>query len=173
MSSNFMPWFCRKYSCIHTLRVIKQRQFFFADFLNHTQGFKYFKRYSSGFTFCNANQRLFSFKTTTKWALPRTHHYRYLWSTPGVKHTEILNLAGSLKLSGTCQFPKGFLKTWVFSKNYWGNFSRNFSNYRNRSQQRNRTTAIYTVALVIVVLGTSYAAVPLYRIFCQVGTWLL
>ena len=38
----------------------------------------------------------------------------------------------------------------------------------NFTQRKNQTTAIYTVALVIVVLGISYAAVPLYRMFCQV-----
>ena len=47
-------------------------------------------------------------------------------------------------------------------------FSRNFSSFQNSYHQKNKTTAIYTIALVTVVLGGSYAAVPLYRIFCQV-----
>lgn len=47
-------------------------------------------------------------------------------------------------------------------------FSRNFSSFHNSYQQKNKTTAIYIIALVTVVLGGSYAAVPLYRIFCQV-----
>lgn len=32
---------------------------------------------------------------------------------------------------------------------------------------RNSTTAIYVIALVITVVGLSYLAVPLYRLFCQ------
>lgn len=47
--------------------------------------------------------------------------------------------------------------------------------YGNRSvyssssafNERNRTTAIYVVALAITVMGFSYLAVPLYRLFCQ------
>ena len=31
----------------------------------------------------------------------------------------------------------------------------------------NRSTALYMVALTVVVVGLSYAAVPLYRLFCQ------
>ena len=40
---------------------------------------------------------------------------------------------------------------------------------RRSSQQKsaNRNTAMYAVAIAIVVTGLSYAAVPLYRIFCQ------
>ena len=34
--------------------------------------------------------------------------------------------------------------------------------------RRNATVVIYTVAAVIGVAGMSYAAVPLYRLFCQV-----
>ena len=34
---------------------------------------------------------------------------------------------------------------------------------------RNSTTAIYVIALVITVVGLSYLAVPLYRLFCQVS----
>lgn len=34
---------------------------------------------------------------------------------------------------------------------------------------RNRTTAIYVIALAITVMGFSYLAVPLYRLFCQVS----
>ena len=34
----------------------------------------------------------------------------------------------------------------------------------------NRRTVIYTVAVAVGVVGLTYAAVPLYRLFCQVGT---
>ncbi|EDV27918.1 uncharacterized protein TRIADDRAFT_37145 [Trichoplax adhaerens] len=35
------------------------------------------------------------------------------------------------------------------------------------SKGKNRTTMIYVIALAIAVIGLSYAAVPLYRVFCQ------
>ena len=35
---------------------------------------------------------------------------------------------------------------------------------------RNRTTAIYVIAVAITVVGFSYLAVPLYRLFCQVSS---
>ena len=34
--------------------------------------------------------------------------------------------------------------------------------------QRNRTTVIYVISLAVAVVGFSYAAVPLYRLYCQV-----
>ena len=34
--------------------------------------------------------------------------------------------------------------------------------------ERNKTTAIYVIALAVEVMGFSYLAVPLYRLFCQV-----
>lgn len=94
-------------------------------------------------------------------------------------HTR-LNYGGISKLLPSPNLRKIWANKWLlysfknneeFSKglNCWGQSSRNISNSMNRHQQRNRTTAVYTVALVIVVLGASYAAVPLYRIFCQVG----
>ena len=44
------------------------------------------------------------------------------------------------------------------------------STHKNQSpwQQSNKTTVTYMIAIAIVVVGLSYAAVPLYRIFCQV-----
>ena len=44
------------------------------------------------------------------------------------------------------------------------------STHKNQSpwQQPNKTTVTYMIAIAIVVVGLSYAAVPLYRIFCQV-----
>ena len=42
-------------------------------------------------------------------------------------------------------------------------------NRKRSSRQRtaNKNTALYAVAIAIAVTGLSYAAVPLYRIFCQ------
>jgi len=41
------------------------------------------------------------------------------------------------------------------------------SNSSSTFNERNRTTAIYVIALAITVMGFSYLAVPLYRLFCQ------
>ncbi|XP_027059838.1 cytochrome c oxidase assembly protein COX11, mitochondrial-like [Pocillopora damicornis] len=35
------------------------------------------------------------------------------------------------------------------------------------SSMRNKTTAIYIIALAVTVVGASYLAVPLYRLYCQ------
>ena len=43
------------------------------------------------------------------------------------------------------------------------------SNSSSAFNERNRTTAIYVIALAITVVGFSYLAVPLYRLFCQVS----
>lgn len=41
--------------------------------------------------------------------------------------------------------------------------------YHNPEQKkRSQSTALYMTGLGILVVGLSYAAVPLYRIFCQV-----
>ena len=36
------------------------------------------------------------------------------------------------------------------------------------SKERNLTTLLYLISLAVLTTGASYAAVPLYRIFCQV-----
>jgi hypothetical protein len=36
------------------------------------------------------------------------------------------------------------------------------------SKERNLTTLLYLISLAVLTAGASYAAVPLYRIFCQV-----
>ena len=35
------------------------------------------------------------------------------------------------------------------------------------TRERNRTTLLYLVSAAIATVGASYAAVPLYRVFCQ------
>lgn len=45
--------------------------------------------------------------------------------------------------------------------------------YRSIDKEKNRSIAMSLTALVVIVLGLSYAAVPLYRIYCQkTGTGL-
>lgn len=51
-------------------------------------------------------------------------------------------------------------ETWRFAGTHVGSSAFN---------ARNRTTAIYVIALAITVMGFSYLAVPLYRLFCQVS----
>lgn len=36
-------------------------------------------------------------------------------------------------------------------------------------RQRNKTVLTYMAAAAVGMLGASYAAVPLYRLYCQVG----
>lgn len=36
-------------------------------------------------------------------------------------------------------------------------------------RRRNKTTLTYVAAVAVAMLGASYAAVPLYRLYCQVG----
>lgn len=47
---------------------------------------------------------------------------------------------------------------------------RNFSKIPHESERRKniRTTAYYMTSIGVIFVGLSYAAVPLYRIFCQV-----
>ena len=59
------------------------------------------------------------------------------------------------------QSPKNYVLTY-------GMVGRNYSTKRTHQSGRNRSTLIYTTATAIIVLGLSYAAVPLYRMFCQV-----
>ena len=49
-----------------------------------------------------------------------------------------------------------------------GLFSRNFSKSQQSTREKNKSTAIYIIAVATVVLGGSYASVPLYRLYCQV-----
>lgn len=41
------------------------------------------------------------------------------------------------------------------------------------SKERNLTTLLYLVSLAVLTTGAAYAAVPLYRIFCQVQSFLV
>ena len=154
MFIKFGNLFLRKYSCFPTLGFIKHRGFFVTElFCKHSSVINdhgtlslFRKLYSSG-NFSNKVTILGNSRIPTCWRC--CNH-------------------------GTLRFQR-HVACWVLSRqNNWGQFSRNFSSSRNPYQKRNRTTAIYTIALAIVVLGASYAAVPLYRIFCQViGLWSL
>ena len=51
---------------------------------------------------------------------------------------------------------------------YCNGVRRCYTTGRNRQSRSNLSTLVYSTAAAIVVLGLSYAAVPLYRMFCQV-----
>ncbi len=54
---------------------------------------------------------------------------------------------------------------------FWTKFDNFFERERPRKYQttseRNKTTLLYLASVMILTVGASYAAVPLYRIFCQ------
>ena len=43
-----------------------------------------------------------------------------------------------------------------------------YKRYNQFSRNDNVATAIYSVAWIVLIVGFAYAAVPLYRLFCQV-----
>lgn len=46
-------------------------------------------------------------------------------------------------------------------------FKRRFNRRMQTSKERSQTTMVYVVSVGILTAGASYAAVPLYRMFCQ------
>ncbi len=55
-------------------------------------------------------------------------------------------------------------------KFHYGRYNKLYSNHANKNQSssKGKSTVYYVVALGVLVGGLSYAAVPLYRLFCQV-----
>lgn len=155
MFGNFTRWLFRKYSPVRWLTFTTQRGLFVSHSLHSINGCK---QSFSSLGSCKNGKRFLGW-------LPflRQYNYRDLGISKIPESWSYCDIEAA-------KFPNGFGKRWVFStRNHChGPFSRNFSSSRNHYQVRNRTTATYTIALVIVVLGASYAAVPLYRIFCQV-----
>ena len=155
--SNFVPWFFR-------LRCIKHGRFL-ASVVYRNNG--YIKLHTnSSLNSCHAQGITISQHSTKLYG-------RFQYSnSAGLSYGGISKLHSwnFNEIARASRFQYNFdINKWMFLNGlYLRQFSRNFSNSRNHYQQRNRTTAIYTVALVVVVLGVSYAAVPLYRIFCQV-----
>lgn len=59
-----------------------------------------------------------------------------------------------------------------FQTNISKRFSKNYSNTPNSNHNlKLRSTLYYITAAGILVIGLSYAAVPLYRIFCQSSSY--
>lgn len=57
------------------------------------------------------------------------------------------------------------------NKNAFQQVLRSYSNKQNDRSYRNRSTVYYITGVGVLAVGLSYAAVPLYRLFCQV--WAL
>ena len=55
----------------------------------------------------------------------------------------------------------------VKKANWWTKWKRRTTREYQTSAERSRTTMMYLMSLVILTVGASYAAVPLYRVFCQ------
>ena len=154
--SNFLPCFLRKCSPIQSICFLKHGRLYSSHLLRNIQG-------------CNLYKSSLNFVPKT-FSTKQTETFSYS-NCSSLLNGGILKLFNSLNFykTGSAKCHHGFYNNWMFSKTFkCRGQSRNFSNSRNHYQQKNRTTAIYTVAIVIVVLGVSYAAVPLYRIFCQV-----
>ncbi|XP_046855577.1 cytochrome c oxidase assembly protein COX11, mitochondrial-like isoform X2 [Xenia sp. Carnegie-2017] len=143
MLNNLLSWSSTSRFPIHLLRTIKQRL-----------EFKEISRvvYASGLHFHTQRKVLINSSTSTS---KISCYCRFFYAgNPGFNsyHSSV-NHWSLNKL-------KYINRNWMLKydvRRYRSNFT----------QRKNQTTAIYTVALVIVVLGISYAAVPLYRMFCQ------
>ena len=56
----------------------------------------------------------------------------------------------------------------IQSKGLHGKANSGHSRAKFNMSERHKSVAMYTVSVVILVCGGSYAAVPLYRLYCQV-----
>ena len=68
------------------------------------------------------------------------------------------------------QSRKKITDRYVLSRYHFSTSSPNFfaRNVDSGKNKRSQSTLYYLGALGVLVVGASYAAVPLYRIFCQV-----
>lgn len=67
---------------------------------------------------------------------------------------------------------KNHCKKFNFTKYFFhtngGRFSKpNLSSFEETQRNKNKSTLYYVTAAGVLVVGLSYAAVPLYRMFCQ------
>lgn len=63
--------------------------------------------------------------------------------------------------------------TPIKNANWWTKWKRQTMNYERRltSAEKNTTTLLYLISLAILTAGASYAAVPLYRMFCAATSY--
>ena len=73
--------------------------------------------------------------------------------------------------TGSSRVRRHFPCSRVCSVHRWRFFSANRGSFKHgkaNTAQSNRTTVVYIISLAVAVVGFSYAAVPLYRLYCQV-----
>ena len=58
----------------------------------------------------------------------------------------------------------------VKNANWWTKWKRKSIKYQSTAE-RNKSTLLYLLSLAILTAGASYAAVPLYRMFCQATSY--
>jgi hypothetical protein len=109
-----------------------------------------------------------------------TWHEKHLHIFPKLDDVMIRVVTLTSRLTSRLANPAFYRPTnsqWFTNKDVhkvsW--FVRSFTNSRYRNNktgyqggEKNRSTVYYVVALGVLVGGMSYAAVPLYRLFCQV-----
>lgn len=76
-----------------------------------------------------------------------------------------IKFRANCSITGSAPYTHTWL-IWRLSRPY--SQPSNESTIQQGRKGKNRTTLIYVIALAIAVIGLSYAAVPLYRVFCQV-----
>ena len=58
-------------------------------------------------------------------------------------------------------------ETPVKRANWWTRWKRRYTRKNQTTNERSKSTLLYLLSLCILTAGASYAAVPLYRMFCQ------
>ena len=85
-------------------------------------------------------------------------------------YRELDIVKGSISLHTSClKFCSSLLP--IVNRRFVG--TRVGLNSTSASNVRNKTTAIYTIALAVAIVGLSYLSVPLYRLYCQVSEWFI
>ncbi|KAH9412572.1 Cytochrome c oxidase assembly protein cox11, mitochondrial [Dermatophagoides pteronyssinus] len=95
----------------------------------------------------------------------------FLWSKCSMSTTTRTKMMFNHQTRITNSF--GLTNRFLYPRNPIHHTMIMWRSYRPIDQEKNRSTAMLLTALVVIVLGLSYAAVPLYRIYCQkTGTGL-
>lgn len=74
---------------------------------------------------------------------------------------------GSLRCFNGLRIANKFLAKHLFSTSSGQLSKSNLSSFQETQRKKIKSTLYYVIAGGVVVVGLSYAAVPLYRMFCQ------
>lgn len=84
---------------------------------------------------------------------------------PCIKRAVQLNTAAAISKSGIFSISRNFKMT----RRFQSNGQKTFKEIADaESAIRGRSIAYYSISAVVMTVGLTYAAVPLYRMFCQV-----